>query len=612
MKKILQYIKSNYKAVLITLLAGLLIGWMIKPSHSEEAAQHQHEHADEESTIWTCSMHPQIKQEEPGSCPICGMDLIPLKSMQGSDDANPDEIAMSEAAIKLADIQTVRVVKKQAIRKEYLQGKIEPDERKIAQLTARFNGRIEKLNINFTGQNVHKGQALATIYSPELVSAQRELIEAAALKETNPALYKAAKAKLLAWDLTPQQISEIENASEPVVHFNILSPVSGTVTSRKIAQGDYVKEGTDMFQIIDLSKVWIQLDAYETDLPWIAQGDKISFNTKSQPGKTFEAKVSFIDPILNPQTRVANVRAEANNPDGNLKPGMFVTAYVESELSKDDVLIIPKSAVLWTGKRAVVYVKVQNREQPTFLYREIVLGPEAGDTYVVADGLKEGEVVAANGVFKIDAAAQLEGKQSMMNSSKSDMHHMDMSMDMKEDSFQVAGNCGMCKETIETAAKSVNGVHVAEWNKETKIFKVSYMANETDLSSIHKAIAASGYDTELEKASADVYNKLPECCHYDRNYFDKTNTQNQTYTFKVFGNCGMCKDRIEEAASKVEGVNSAEWNEETKMITIEGSPSLNIHMVHKAIAAVGHDTEMAKAPDSVYNKLPECCLYERQ
>ncbi|MCU4166419.1 efflux RND transporter periplasmic adaptor subunit [Carboxylicivirga caseinilyticus] len=610
MKKILQYIKSNYKAVLITLLAGLLIGWMIKPSHSEETQQHQHNHA-EESTTWTCSMHPQIKQEEPGSCPICGMDLIPLKSMQGSDDANPDEVAMSEAAIKLADIQTVKVVKKQAIRKEYLQGKIEPDERKIAQLTARFSGRIEKLNINFTGQNVRKGQALATIYSPELVSAQRELIEAAALKETNPALYKAAKAKLSAWDLTPQQISEIENASDPIIHFNILSPVSGTVTSRNVAQGDYVKEGTDMFQITDLSKVWIQLDAYETDLPWITQGDKISFSAKSQPGKTFEANVSFIDPILNPQTRVAKVRAEVINTNGNLKPGMFVTAYVESKLSIDDALIIPKSAVLWTGKRAVAYVKVEEREQPTFLYREIVLGPEADDSYVVADGLEEGEVIAANGVFKIDAAAQLEGKQSMMNSSKSDMHHMDMSMKMKKDSFQVAGNCGMCKETIETAAKGVKGVHFAEWNKHTKTFKVNYMVNETDLTTIHKAIASAGYDTKLEKATQESYDNLHSCCKYDRNDFGESATRNETYTFKVFGNCGMCKDRIEEAASKVEGVNSAEWNEETKMISIEGIPSLNIHTVHKAIAAVGHDTEIAKAPDSVYNKLPECCLYDR-
>jgi len=521
MKKTLQYIKSNYKAVLITLLAGLLIGWMMKPSHVEDAQQYEHHHA-EESTTWTCSMHPQIKQEEPGSCPICGMDLIPLKSIQGSDDANPNEITMSEAALKLADIQTVRVEKKQAIRKEYLQGKVEPDERRIAHLTARFSGRIEKLNINFTGQKVQKSQVLATIYSPELVSAQRELIEAAALKETNPSLYKAAKAKLLAWDLTPQQISNIENASEPIVHFKILSPVSGTVTSRKVARGDYVKEGTDMFQITDLDKVWIQLDAYETDLPWIAIGDQISFSTQSQPGKTYEVKVSFIDPILNPQTRVANVRAEVNNVGGNLKPGMFITAYVESELS-DEALIIPKSAVLWTGKRAVAYVKVIDREQPTFLYREIILGPEAGDSYLVADGLEEGEVIATNGVFKIDAAAQLEGKQSMMNSSMSDLHHMNMSMNMKEDSFQVAGNCGMCKETIETAAKGVEGVHTAEWNKKTKTFKVSYMANKTDLPTIHKAIAAAGYDTELEKASADVYNKLPDCCHYDRNYFDKTN-----------------------------------------------------------------------------------------
>ncbi len=405
------------------LIIGLIIGKFALGTHNEENEEgHNHnlEQLTENGiTIWTCSMHPQIRQSDPGNCPICGMELIPADNTDAEEEASdPNEIQMSEAAIKLAEVQTVQVKRGIPDKSVFLLGKVQADERNIAELTARFGGRIEKLFVNYTGQNVQKGQMLATIYSPDLITAQRELLEASQYKKDNPSFYRAARTKLKLWDLSEQQIDDIEKKGEPKTYFDILSPISGTVTRRDVAVGDYVKEGNPLFEVIDLSRIWVMFDAYESDLPWIKNGDEIKFSLQSLPGKTYSGKVSYIDPFIDARTRVAKVRVEMANPGLMFKPEMFANGILDSKISaKKDALLIPKTAILWTGKRAVVYVKVPNRKKPTFIYRQILLGPEAGNFYVVADGLKEGEVIATNGVFKIDASAQLAGKASMMNPS---------------------------------------------------------------------------------------------------------------------------------------------------------------------------------------------------
>lgn len=424
MQNIFQNLKENYKVIGSVLVIGIFLGWLFFHS-SEEATlanhgieSHEgHDHETEESTIWTCSMHPQIKQDKPGQCPICAMDLIPLTSMSAEgDDVNPNEITMSESAASLANIQTMVVSKGIPQSTVYLQGKVLADERNISKITARFGGRIEKLFINFTGQNVRKGEKMATIYSPGLVTAQRELLEAMTFKDSRPSLYAAARGKLKLWDLTDKQILDIEENDEPQYYFNILSPITGTVTMRHVAVGDYVKEGTTLFKVVDLRKVWVMFDAYESDLPWIKLGDKVDFTIKALPGEKFSAKVTYIDPFINGQTRVAKVRVEVPNPKLTLKPEMYTSGLIESKITETtNEILVPKSSILWTGKRAIVYIKVPNRENPSFLYREIVLGPEAGAFFVVAEGLDEGEEIAVNGVFKIDAASQLIGLPSMMN-----------------------------------------------------------------------------------------------------------------------------------------------------------------------------------------------------
>jgi len=464
MKNLLRNIRENYKLVLGVLIGGLFLGWLFfHPSKAERVGgnpveSHEvHDHSAENPSLWTCSMHPQIKQDKPGQCPICAMDLIPLKTMQTDGvDVDPGEIAMSESAAKLADIQTLRVSKGIPQKTVYLQGKVHADERNIAELTARFGGRIEKLFVNFTGQNVQQGEKLATLYSPDLITAQRELLEAVSFKESRPSFYTSVRAKLKLWDLSDDQIDAIEEKGEPLLYFDVLSPISGTVMMRHVALGDYVKEGSAMFQVTDLNKVWVMFDAYESDLPWIAIGDPIGLNIPSIPGKEFEGKVAHIDPFINAKTRIAKVRIELPNPGLKLKPEMFANGVLHSKIAESsEKLLIPKSSILWTGKRAVVYVKIPERESPSFLYREIILGPEAGNFYVVADGLTEGEEIAVNGVFKIDAAAQLEGKSSMMNpgGGKVSLGHDHGSMSPGETGAEVDHSEHQTPETVKSDLK---------------------------------------------------------------------------------------------------------------------------------------------------------------
>ena len=401
------------------LLAGLLLGWLFFEGGNDtivveaEKSDEVHDHSEEDE-IWTCAMHPQIRQEEPGNCPICGMELIPVIS--GTESIGADEIQLSPAAAQLANVETVEVKEAVPTKEIYFPGKVQADERMIRTITSRFPGRIERLYVSFTGEEVSRGDLLASVYSPELIQAQKELLEAAKFKESNPSFFNAALQKLKLWDISEGQIEEVLNSGNIKYNFDIYATQSGTVVAKEVEEGDYIREGQSLFRVAGLSEVWVLFDAYESDLSWIEMGDEIEFTTQSIPGEVFKGKVTFIDPVINPQTRIAAVRTEVRNPKGKLKPNMFVQGILQSELDlEESALVVPRSAILWTGKRAIVYVRNPLFEQPTFAYREVTLGPEAGDFYVISDGLQAGEEVATNGVFKIDAAAQLQGKRSMMS-----------------------------------------------------------------------------------------------------------------------------------------------------------------------------------------------------
>lgn len=290
------------------------------------------------------------------------------------------------------------------------------DERRLKTLPAHVPGRIEELYVNFTGEYIAQGDRVASIYSPELVSAQKELLEVAKDKERNPSLYNAARNKLLNWEITEEQINQIERSQTVMNDVDITSKVEGYVINKMIEVGSHVQQGSSMFKLADLSKVWVMFDAYESDVANIKVGDEVSFSVKAFPGEEFSAKITFVDPVLNPQSRTVSIRAEAENDAMLLKPNMLTQGVIKSDVRESgEQILVPKSAVLWTGERSVVYVKKTNTAQPTFEFREVVLGQRVGDQYIVKSGLFEGEEVVTNGTFKIDSAAQLAGKASMMN-----------------------------------------------------------------------------------------------------------------------------------------------------------------------------------------------------
>ncbi|AUC81467.1 efflux RND transporter periplasmic adaptor subunit [Lacinutrix sp. Bg11-31] len=396
------------------LAIGLLLGWLLFGNVSTKETEHNHDTISETNQMWTCSMHPQIMQPEAGDCPICGMDLIPAEN--SSEGLLADQFKLTENAMALANIQTSIVGNGKAEDNTIkLSGKIVANEEANAVQVSYFSGRIERLNMNFTGEEVRKGQLLATIYSPELYAAQQELITAASLKESQPALYKAVRNKLKLWKLSENQINQIETSGKVKENFPVYATVSGTVSEKLVEQGDYVKQGQALLKIANLSTVWANFDVYENQIDLFKKGQEISITTNAYANKEFKGKVDFIDPVLDVRTRTVKLRVVLNNKEEIFKPGLFVEGKINGiTSSKEQVLTIPSTAVLWTGKRSVVYIKTDST-QPIFEMREITLGNKIGDNYQVLEGLNNGDEIVTNGTFTVDAAAQLQGKKSMMN-----------------------------------------------------------------------------------------------------------------------------------------------------------------------------------------------------
>ena len=428
--------------------------------------------------VWICSMHPHIRRTKPGLCPVCNMELIPVSTDETETLTSMRQLTVSENAKKLMDIVVAPVERKFVSAVVRMVGKVDYDETKLAYITAWLPGRLDRLYVDYTGVHVNKGDHMVYLYSPELISAQEELLQAleavkntketelSVMREMTEAMVKAARNKLRLWGIKAEQIEKIERTGKVEDHMTIYAPAGGIVIHKNGLEGMYVKEGTRIYTIADLSQVWIKLDAYESDLEWLRYGQEVEFTTVAYPGSVFEGTISFIDPILNERTRSVKIRVNVPNPDGRLKPGMFIKATVRARVAaggrimdadlvgkwicpmhpeviklnsgecdvcqmplktteslgyvSDDPaqmqkpLVIPVNAALVTGTRAIVYVELPDTEVPTFEGREIVLGPRAGDYYLVRSGLKEGERVVVKGNFKIDSDLQIMARPSMM------------------------------------------------------------------------------------------------------------------------------------------------------------------------------------------------------
>ena len=426
--------------------------------------------------VWTCSMHPQIRQPKPGLCPICNMDLIPLTEEMAEGER---VFTTSKESRALMDIQTARVERRFVEANVRMVGKVDYDETRVSGITARVPGRLDRLYVDYTGIRVKKGDHMVTLYSPQLLAAQEELIQAvrayeagrnsdvALVRESATANLEAVRGKLRLWDLTAEQVAAIEKRGKGSDQVTIYSPMGGIVIEKHVQEGAYVQTGQRIYTIADLSRLWVKLDAYESDLMWLRYGQTVTFTTEAYPGETFAGRIAFIAPVLSEKTRTVKVRVNVDNADGRLKPGMFLRAIaratvaaggrvidpalagkwmcpmhpeivketkadcdlcgmplesVESlgyapvrEAEAERPLVVPASAPLITGERAVVYVELPGGDKPTFEGREVVLGPRAGDWYTVRSGLSEGDLVVTQGAFKIDSALQIQAKPSMMS-----------------------------------------------------------------------------------------------------------------------------------------------------------------------------------------------------
>jgi Cu(I)/Ag(I) efflux system membrane fusion protein len=436
--------KSTIILVIVTLSFGLLLGWVLFGGSSIEPEITEANIA-ETQTVWTCSMHPQIRSNEVGDCPLCGMDLIPL--VEGNTGGvDQMAISMSAVALKLAEVTTSKVSKTTASKTIRVNGKVTVDESSIFTQSSHVAGRVEGLALNFTGEFVKKGQAIASIYSPELVTAQEELLEALKVEDTQPDLVQAAKKKLANWMLTEAQITQIIASKNIVDVVTIEADVSGYVSKKLVNQGDYVQKGSAIYEITNLYNVWVEFDIYESDISLIKKGSPISYTIQAIPAKVFTANISYVDPVINPLTRIAKARVEVKNQELLLKPEMFARGIVTISIGDErNSIVIPKSAVMWTGERSVVYVMQKTSNETSFTMREVVLGQDLGDSYIISSGLKENEIIATNGTFSIDAAAQLAGKSSMMSPT-------DDRMGMTQDSEKLANTSVLA---IDTKIKKV-------------------------------------------------------------------------------------------------------------------------------------------------------------
>jgi len=445
---------------------------------------------DEAQQIWTCSMHPQIRLPRPGLCPICRMPLVPVESAGGADQAAGPRLVLSESARALVEIRTAPVERRFVQAEIRMVGKVDYDETLLKSIAAWVPGRLERLYVDYTGMPVRKGDHMVLLYSPQLLSTQHELLEALrslkelsesdveVMRETARATVQAARDRLKLWGLNEEQVAEIERRGSASDHVTIYAPLAGIVVEKHAHEGDYVQTGTPIYTVADLSRVWVKLDAYESDLMWLRYGQEVNVTAEAYPGEEFHGRIAFIEPVVSEATRTVKVRVHVPNPDGRLKPGMYVHAVVRPrvaaggrvmapdlagrwicpmhpEVVRDEPgecdvcgmplesaeslgyvaaeeqetaapLVIPVTAPLLTGKRAVVYVEVPGLEPPAYEGREVVLGPRAGGYYIVREGLQEGERVVIQGAFKIDSELQIRGEPSMMSPSgggQPAMHH---------------------------------------------------------------------------------------------------------------------------------------------------------------------------------------------
>lgn len=372
---------------------------------------------------WTSPMDPTYIRDEPGKSPM-GMELVPVYEEEGEEKEPTSTIRIDPATMQNMGVRLGRVQRKSLVKDIRTVGNITFDETKIFTVNTKFNGWIEKLFVNFVGDEVKKGQPLFEIYSPELVTAQEEYLLAldqynrlsnssyARVREGAERLLKASRTRMRFWDLTEAQMEKIGKSGKIQKTLTVYSPASGVVTKKDAFEGHYVKEGVHQYEIVDLSSVWVDVDVYEYELPWVRKGMAAEMDLSYIPGKKYTGKVLFIYPYLDTKTRTAKLRLEFANPGYQLKPGMYANILLKRVVAKNS-LVIPQEAVIDSGVRQIVFVAVgEGKFQP----REVNIGLEVNENeFQVLDGLQEGEEIVLSAQFMLDSESRLrEAIQKML------------------------------------------------------------------------------------------------------------------------------------------------------------------------------------------------------
>ncbi|HEX3618838.1 MAG TPA: efflux RND transporter periplasmic adaptor subunit [Candidatus Udaeobacter sp.] len=387
---------------------------------------------------YTCTMHPSVHSKRPGKCPICGMDLVPVMKQSGGEKtsggmqgmpAMPAMPGMNEGEMKGAEKPgefVVPVERQQQIGVRYAKverkplrhtiravGLIVPDKTRNWQFVSRVDGYVQKLDVSAPGELVEKNAPLLSIYSPDLLTTEREFVELLRMREqarskeareTPQRLIESARRRLQLWNVAEQQIAELEKTRKASDTLTLLSPFRGVVQSVPVEQGKNVKIGDMLVEVADLGVVWVWAEFYENELPMLQVGQQIDVSTKTYPGEKFKGTISVINPFLDETKRTAKVRIDIANPDFKLRPGMYVNA--ELAMNMGEALSVPVSAVMPTGARNVVFVdKGEGKLEP----RIVQLGTKYGDIYEVKSGLQANERVVASANFLIDAESKVQG-----------------------------------------------------------------------------------------------------------------------------------------------------------------------------------------------------------
>jgi len=365
---------------------------------------------------WVSPMDPTYIQDEPGKSPM-GMDLVPVYEEEGEEKEPASTIRIDPVTMQNMGVRMGRVERKALVKDIRTVGIVTYDETKIFTVNTKFSGWIEKLYVDFVGDEVKKGQPLFEIYSPELVTAQEEYLLALEqysrlseasyprVRQVAEGLLKASRTRLQYWDLTEEQIDQIGSSGKTRKTLMVYSPATGVVTKKSAFEGHFVKEGEMQYEIVNLTTVWVDVDIYEYELPWVKKGMPAEMELTYIPGKRFKGKVPFIYPYLETKTRTAKLRLKFINPNYELKPGMYADIFLKSTVAKN-TLVVPQEAVIFSGTRRIVYVSLgEGKFEP----REIKLGLEGNaDEYQVLDGLKEGEEIVLSAQFMLDSESRLQ------------------------------------------------------------------------------------------------------------------------------------------------------------------------------------------------------------